>query len=254
MSNYITSILDKILANEPDVRKEVNVFVTRYDIPNAATFVDGTIVFNLPLLKLLENEAQIAFVLCHEIAHYKLKHSLKQFEYSLSLNGKDDKLNIEEDFENYLKALSYSREQELEADREGFKLFKELGYNQTAALQVMNILDSIENGINREFVDLSELFNADSAVFYKEKSTVLKTREPEVKTTVKAVRNEEKETSSIETFEEAEVDSSKIASEDVLSTHPDIKVRIDSLIMESHVDTLDNQPYFLISEQGFYFI
>ncbi|MBK7504287.1 MAG: M48 family metalloprotease [Bacteroidetes bacterium] len=102
ISNYVNKLADKILEKEPILRKEINIYLTKFDIPNATTFVDGTIFFNITLFDWLTSEDQIVFILCHEISHYKLKHSLKQIEYNLSLSKKKKNITEEDELEQNL--------------------------------------------------------------------------------------------------------------------------------------------------------
>jgi predicted Zn-dependent protease len=61
-------------ANTPEFRFYV---IESADL-NAAALPDGTVLVNTGLLAALENEAQLAFVLGHEIAHVTQAHSWRQ--------------------------------------------------------------------------------------------------------------------------------------------------------------------------------
>jgi predicted Zn-dependent protease len=162
ISNYVNKLADKILEKEPILRKEINIYLTKFDIPNATTFVDGTIFFNITLFDWLTSEDQIVFILCHEISHYKLKHSLKQIEYNLSLSKKKKNITEEDELEQYLKSLSFSRTQELEADKAGLEMYQKLGYDPQEALKTMDILEKINIDRNEKEVNLYSFLKIDS--------------------------------------------------------------------------------------------
>jgi hypothetical protein len=56
-------------------------FVVEQRVPNASALPNGTVVVNSGLLNVLENEAQLAAVLSHEISHATEKHSYRQMQY-----------------------------------------------------------------------------------------------------------------------------------------------------------------------------
>jgi predicted Zn-dependent protease len=75
IDQYLESILGDIFkANSGLPKNELRVLLARYPWPNASQLGEGTILLNIGLVTHLENESQLAFVLCHEIAHYVLDH------------------------------------------------------------------------------------------------------------------------------------------------------------------------------------
>jgi hypothetical protein len=56
-------------------------FVVEKKEPNAFALANGTVVVNSGLLAVAENEAQVAFVLSHEISHAVEKHTYRQMQY-----------------------------------------------------------------------------------------------------------------------------------------------------------------------------
>ena len=55
-------------------------YVLEDETPNSVAFSDGSVFINTGLLKRLENEAQLAIILGHEIAHVTNEHSRRRFE------------------------------------------------------------------------------------------------------------------------------------------------------------------------------
>jgi len=68
---YVNKVADELLKNEPELRKKIKIYVTKSSDVNAHAFDKGFIFINVGLLAQLENEAQLAFILSHEINQIK---------------------------------------------------------------------------------------------------------------------------------------------------------------------------------------
>jgi hypothetical protein len=72
-NKYLYNIANEIINNNPELKTLGTHFLfSRAYWPNAFSTGEGTIVFNIGLFIKLENEAQVAFTLCHELAHLYL--------------------------------------------------------------------------------------------------------------------------------------------------------------------------------------
>jgi len=72
-NDYIKAIVNRIIQANPELKSlESRVVFSRDFSPNAYSIGDGTIAFNAGLFVYLDNEAEMAFTLCHELAHYYL--------------------------------------------------------------------------------------------------------------------------------------------------------------------------------------
>jgi predicted Zn-dependent protease len=129
---YLQSVLDEIYNANPSLSRETTVYAFRSEAVNAMSYGEGTIAFTLGLLSRMENEAQIAFVLCHELAHYHARHSdikaleLAQLNYNKEIKKKIKSIS-KSDYGKYTKytqlvstlglsVTRHSREKEFEAD------------------------------------------------------------------------------------------------------------------------------------------
>ena len=75
-SNYVNFIMKHIIESNPRLDSmELRYFISRSPIPNASSLGDGTFIINLGLIRKINTEGQLAFILCHEIAHFYLDHS-----------------------------------------------------------------------------------------------------------------------------------------------------------------------------------
>lgn len=123
---------------------------------NAFAAPGGYVVITLGLYNLLENEAQLAGVLAHEIAHVVRKHHLTALQKSMerefltdltiiAVGDKSDGKNLE-DLINVgvqLYATGLDRDDEFDADLRGVVLAARAGYDPFALLDVLTTIDSI---------------------------------------------------------------------------------------------------------------
>ncbi len=177
LQDFTEKILDTIIIRNPSLKKTDITLLLSKDIgPNAGVFIDGTMVVNLGLFWFLDNEDQLAAVLCHELGHEQLDHSVISLEEhakqelsdELKQKSKSLKKNrygtYNEAFET-LKDILYadselSRKRELEADSLGYELFKNTPYNINefvASLRVLKELDDYQEEIkNKQILDTAD--------------------------------------------------------------------------------------------------
>lgn len=123
---------------------------------NAFAAPGGYIVITLGLYNLLENEAQLAGVLAHEIAHVVRKHHLKALQKTMQREFWSDlgiKAVGDEQKRDDLKKLINSgvqlyatgldREYEYDADLQAVVLAARSGYDPYALLDLLTTIDSI---------------------------------------------------------------------------------------------------------------
>jgi len=175
LTDYLQYVLDKIYEANPQLPAEAKVYAMRSSVPNAVSFGEGTLGFTLALLSRLENEDQIAFVLCHEIAHYHLNHDATDLAHLARLNyDKDLKRKIDEARKNqygqYTKMMEiftgmgfsltrHSRHHEFEADSLGLVFFSATAYDRHAPVRVMEILDSVDVPQHEPRIDFKKYFD-----------------------------------------------------------------------------------------------
>lgn len=123
----------------------VRVYVVDMPYFNATMAPNGMMEVWTGLLLRVENEAQLAFVLSHELAHYIRRHSLKRW---VDLQNKTNAASVFSvltsaagaGYAGYLgemavlaSSLSYSRDMEREADLAGLERLVEAGYDPREA-------------------------------------------------------------------------------------------------------------------------
>jgi beta-barrel assembly-enhancing protease len=140
VTTYLNQIADKLLQQNPAFRKEIRIYAVKSASVNALTTNDGIILVNLGLLSQMESEAQIAFVLAHEIIHYQKKHVINGYvETQKVQRGKGVYKELSFD-DRILAKSNYSKELETEADLEGLDLYLKSDYSIDEIQNVFDIL------------------------------------------------------------------------------------------------------------------
>lgn len=160
--NYIKSLVAKIINANPELTGlDTRIVFSRDFFPNAYSIGDGTIAFNAGLFIFLNNEAEMAFVLCHELAHYYLNHSKKNIDRKVEVINSDSlkkelkllskqEYRVGEQFQKLLKSFVFdvrrhSRDREEEADRVGMRFLKNTGYSGNGFITSMQLMDRIDD-------------------------------------------------------------------------------------------------------------
>jgi predicted Zn-dependent protease len=182
-SPYLQSILDRILKANPDL-PATSVYAFRSETANAMSFGDGVIGFTLGLLARLETEDQIAFVICHELAHYSAKHTEAKTRNYARLNfDKEVKKKIKaierSEYNKYSKLNQlgmtlgqfigrHSREKELEADSLALQFFLKASFDQKASIRTLEILDSADISLYTDHIPFKKHFDTKQYPFKEE--------------------------------------------------------------------------------------
>ena len=121
MNQYLDNIKDKLLVNYPQLQQEIHIYILQTPVVNAYSLNDGTVLVTMGMMAQVTNEAELAFVLAHEIAHYSEHHG----------SSNDPNKSKDRDVINrYMRNRQFSREQEFAADRIGLtKFFKDSPYS-----------------------------------------------------------------------------------------------------------------------------
>ncbi len=138
LSAYVSKVGAVLLKDDTATLHKLHFYAYKSPDPNAFTSATGNILITVGLLAQLDNEAQLAYILAHEITHFRQHHMLKGY-----LNREDLK-ERSDDTPSYLllsSYYSYNQEQELEADQMGFELYKKSPYSAKEALRSFDVLD-----------------------------------------------------------------------------------------------------------------
>jgi predicted Zn-dependent protease len=140
VTNYVNSVVDVILAHDPELRKKLRFYCIKSNTVNAFCTNQGMIFVTLGLISKLDNEAQLAYILCHEISHYTENHVINSYIEAEKIFNQDEK-NRNIGYEgNIAKLSSYSRQVELQADSLGLELLMRSSYSVEEALTALEKL------------------------------------------------------------------------------------------------------------------
>lgn len=142
IESYLQGIADNLY---PEFAGRVTIRVFRGPQANAFCLPNGSIYINQGLLARMENEAQAASVIGHEIAHFTHRHSYSNvntvksvgaFAVFTGLLGG----GIITDLLAISSMTGYSRDLEREADAVGFQRMVKAGYDPREAVKVFTLL------------------------------------------------------------------------------------------------------------------
>jgi Zn-dependent protease with chaperone function len=153
----VNSIFERIVRLNPEIPQNTRMVLYRSNDFNAFTMGDNIIFVHVGLLNDLKNEAQIALVLSHEIAHNTLQHVEESIVESIK-NETDKTIEKEIDgilrtsygqvsalnallLPRILESREKSRSHELEADSLGLMYVKNAQFNYTDALSMFHAME-----------------------------------------------------------------------------------------------------------------
>lgn len=126
VTNYLNKVVDVVLKDNEILRNKIQIYTLKSPVVNAYSYDKGYIFMNIGLIAQLESEAQLAYIICHEISHFTKQHHINGFV----LNDHIDRTRYDGGKEEkQIEKCQYSKEYESEADLEGFKLFERSAYD-----------------------------------------------------------------------------------------------------------------------------
>ena len=165
LSAYVNSIGQKLVAVS-DRKLPYEFVVLNNSVPNAWALPGGKIAVNRGLLVELNNEAELAAVLGHEIVHAAARHSAKKIETGMALNvgliaigiGTRDNQNsgailAAGTVGTALLSQKYSRDAESEADYYGIIYMTRVGYDPQAAVSLQETFVRLANNKDASWLE-----------------------------------------------------------------------------------------------------
>lgn len=162
LNAYVSGVATRVLAGlGAPADDSIRVRVVRNPLMNAAAFPNGVVHLHTGILARIENEAQLATLLGHELTHYTHRHSLAEarnverkkktrnalntLAMLLALTGNPAALAVsgltavsaEGVFKNQLQG--YSQDLEFAADRAGFEAVSKAGYDPRESVRFFEL-------------------------------------------------------------------------------------------------------------------
>ena len=181
---YLDKLVAEIVRGNPGLSGDkFKCFFSRTSTPNAAYVGEGIILFDIGLFYRLDDEAEAAFVLCHEISHFLLRHPEHSMEkYVTAINSAEVQAELRrlqrteyhknEQLEKMVKGLTFdsrrhSRDHESQADSMAVELLLHTRFGAPGALRTLAILDTIDADSFDIGGCLQQTFNAPNYPFQK---------------------------------------------------------------------------------------
>lgn len=165
LNTYVSEVGQKLakVSDRPDLPYEF--VVINNGVPNAWALPAGKIAINRGLLTELDNEAQLAAVLGHEIVHAAARHSVQRMQQSMLISAGVAGLGFAVSDNEWaglimggaslggqLALAQYSQGDELEADHYGIEYMVEAGYDPHAAVELQQLFLKLSEGNAPGFV------------------------------------------------------------------------------------------------------
>jgi predicted Zn-dependent protease len=140
----VTGIFNKIKKNVKRNRLSYQVKILQDKDINAFAIAGGKTYILTGLLKFIESEDELAFVIAHEIAHNELKHCVKKIQYGVQAAKIEPVFGDVVQIAYNVYQTPYSKYDEYAADKLGVELLKKAGYNIKGAYSFFDKLKKLE--------------------------------------------------------------------------------------------------------------
>lgn len=131
LTEHIKKIASLLLKDDPELFNYLRFYTIKSDQANAFSTDEGIIFVTTGLISQMNNDAELAYVLCHEIVHFTEKHVVNYFKWA-----KSGPRNL-----SWISDMSkYSRENEYEADNLAVDILKKAGFSKKAFNGVFDVL------------------------------------------------------------------------------------------------------------------
>lgn len=150
LQEYLNTITQKLLTTQGyNGAIKISVKVIQDPSVNALSLCNGRIYVCTGLLAAMNNEAQIATVIAHEISHVLKRDSLRGFRTQINKTTFYSALTAGLGISGELTAVSsiagYSRVLEDEADADSFKMIQSAGYDTKESIKAFEKMDEFAN-------------------------------------------------------------------------------------------------------------
>lgn len=164
--NRVQRVKNKIIPAAGGNASQWEVAVFASDDLNAFALPGNKIGFYTGILDIMDNDAQIATVMGHEVAHVNFNHAGQRYGRTAAAQAglgvaqialgsgqySDDIVGVLGVGAQYGVILPFSRQHELEADRYGLRYMKAAGYDMNEAIRFWEKMSSMKSGAPPEIL------------------------------------------------------------------------------------------------------
>ena len=133
VSLYLQKLGDLLVEGDPELEGKLRFYTFKSNEANAFSTDQGMVFVTTGLIAQMTNEAQLAFVLAHEIIHFREKHVVDLFDFSMDkrTSSYNEKVRL---------FSKYSRDNEFEADSLAVALFHQAGFKSSEINMTFDVL------------------------------------------------------------------------------------------------------------------
>jgi len=147
-TRYVTQVASALIPHTSRRTLPWDLHVIGRTEPNAFALPGGEIFVTQGLLSFAQSEAELAFVIAHEMAHIDLRHCVRRYQYQLKLQSISlGALGTLTDLARVPFEISYSKYQEMEADAEAVRIVSDTGYDPHAGVALMLRMADAEHSL-----------------------------------------------------------------------------------------------------------
>ncbi|MFT6746578.1 MAG: hypothetical protein ACJAZ2_000919 [Glaciecola sp.] len=140
VSIYLNKVLNFVIKDKPHLKGKVRIYASKSGYTNAYCTSQGIILINMGFLAKVQSEAELGFVLTHEIGHFEEQHALNNVIETVKLNRKMGKYRKVRPEERLEKLYERSKSNELECDSLAAEWILESEFNLQGGIGVLDIL------------------------------------------------------------------------------------------------------------------
>ena len=151
----LETLLERLLVHWPEHPEGLRIGLLESDQPNALAFPGGLILVTTGLMDQVESENELAFVLGHELGHYRDRDHVRSLGRGLALTmiltamGQSGTVSDLVAISGQLTTRSFSREQESKADAFGLTLVEAEFDHVQGATDFFEKLPAPDNALER---------------------------------------------------------------------------------------------------------
>lgn len=230
-NDYLAKITNELLKGYPSLKSEVHIYLMRSPVVNAFATAGGNIFISMGLVSMLDNEAELAYVIGHEIGHIAKEHGLDFYLEAKEIDRKSSNnslLRKSSSFDaNMVVKNLYSQNLETEADEFGIQSLMRTKY-----LADTNTLNAVFDILKYAYLPFE---NESFPINYFESTNYVTSKNLKLDS-IKQISGEPEKLDKKAAFK---------------STHPSIGDR--RKVVNSYIENVsnDNRSPYLVSEAGF---
>lgn len=156
-TEYCNRIKELLLKENPELNARAKIYVVKSAKISSFSVNSGFIFITTALIARLQSEAQLAFIIGHELGHLSAKHFINFGNEPSKMYEIDGKLTNKSIEERLLSRTPYALNQELEADAFSAKLYLTAKYDVNEIVKLFDVIKGFSFPIYNSTFDFAFL-------------------------------------------------------------------------------------------------